>query len=208
MGKHSSAQPSQTPAESMAYKAAQPFLQEYNSGVLNPADQAVVNLGDTNSTATTLQNFAQMGMLGSSALGLTTGVVTKGGPSGGMQAGAGSSIDLSKLSNTQKILQSDLQIGMDYLQISSGQAANLAGIQQEQSALLANALGTMAGAAVNIFGPSGGNGGNPGTDIMGTQSQNNPFYTGNFSPAEEVTDSSNSNPFYTGSYNPGSYGTP
>lgn len=165
MGKHHSAAPSQTPAEAMAYKAAQPYLAEYNSGALNPADQALVNLGDTNSTATALQNFAQMGMLGSSALGLTTGIVTKGGASGGMQAGAGSSIDLSKLSNTQQILQTDLKIGMDYLQISSGQAADLAGIQQEQSNMLANALGTAAGAAVNIFGPSGGNGGNPGTDI-------------------------------------------
>lgn len=164
-GKGGSSQPSQTPAEAMAYRQAQPFLQEYNSGTLNPSDQAVVNLGDTNRTATTLQNFAQMGMLGSSALGTTVGVVKKGDASGGMQAGAGSSIDLSKLSDTQQILHADLNTAMGYLEISSGQAADLAGIQQEQSNLLANALGTMAGAAVNIFGPSGGAGDQPGTDI-------------------------------------------
>lgn len=164
-GKGGSSQPSQTPAEAMAYRQAQPFLQEYNSGRLNPSDQAVVNLADTIHTASTLQQFASSGMLGSSSLANLVGTVKKGDASGGMQAGAGSSIDLSKLSDTQKILHSDLNMAMDYLEISSGQAADLAGIQQEQSNLLANALGTMAGNAVNIFGPSGGAGDQPGTDI-------------------------------------------
>lgn len=164
MGKHSSAAPSQTPAESMAYKAAQPFLQEYNAGVLNPANQATVNLADTNQTASTLQQFAAAGMLGNSALANLVGTVKKGDASGGMQAGAGSVIDLSKLSLTQKVLQTDLDTGMAYLSISSGQAADLAGVQQEQSAALANALGVAANSAAGILASSDQTP-PPGTDI-------------------------------------------
>ena len=159
-----SAQPSQTPAEAMAYQQAQPFLQEYNSGRLNAPNQAVVNLADTNQTASTLQQFASSGMLGSSSLANLVGTVKKGDASGGMQAGAGSVIDLSKLSLTQHILQTDLNTGMAYLSISSGQAADLAGVQQEQSAALANALGVAANSAAGIL-SSGSQAPPAGTDI-------------------------------------------
>ena len=151
----SSSQPSQTPAEAMAYQQAQPFLQEYNSGKLNAPNQAVANLADTNQTASTLQQFANSGMLGDSSLANLVGTVKKGHASGGMQAGAGSVIDLSKLSLTQQILQTDLNTGMAYLSISSGQAADLAGVQQEQSAALANALGKAADSAAGILSSSG-----------------------------------------------------
>lgn len=163
-GKGGSSEPSQTPAEAMAYQQAQPFLQEYNAGKLNAPNQAAVNLADTNQTASTLQQFASSGMLGSSQLANLVGTVKKGDASGGMQAGAGSVIDLSKLSLTQQILQTDLNTGMAYLSISSGQAADLAGIQQEQSAALANALGKAADSAAGILaGPSQAPA--PGTDI-------------------------------------------
>jgi len=151
----SSSQPSQTPAEAMAYQQAQPFLQEYNSGKLNAPNQAVANLADTNQTASTLQQFANSGMLGDSSLANLVGTVKKGNASGGMQAGAGSVIDLSKLSLTQQILQTDLNTGMAYLSISSGQAADLAGVQQEQSAALAQALGKAADSAAGILSSSG-----------------------------------------------------
>ena len=160
----SSSQPSQTPAEAMAYQQAQPFLQEYNAGKLNAPNQAVVNLADTNQTASTLQQFASSGMLGSSSLANLVGTVKKGDASGGMQAGAGSVIDLSKLSLTQQILQTDLNTGMAYLSISSGQAADLAGVQQEQSAALANALGVAANSAAGILASSDPTP-PPGTDV-------------------------------------------
>lgn len=150
-GKGGGSSPAQTPAETMAYKAAQPFLQEYNSGKLTPADQAVANLADTNQTASTLQQFAASGMLGDSQLGNLLGTVKKGDATSGMQAGAGSEVDLSKLTLTQQILQSDLNTGMAYLQISSGQAADLAGVQQEQSQILAQALGKAASSAAGIL---------------------------------------------------------
>lgn len=151
MGGKGSSTPAQTPAETMAYQAAQPYLQEYNSGKLNAADQAVANIADTNQTASTIQQFASSGMLGDSQLGYLVGTVKKGDASGGMQAGAGSSVDLSKLTLTQQILQSDLNTGMAYLQISSGQAADLAGVQQEQSQELASALGKAASSAAGIL---------------------------------------------------------
>lgn len=163
-GKGGSSQPSQTPAEAMAYRQAQPFLEEYNSGKLNAPNQAVVNLADTNQTASTLQQFASSGMLGSSQLANLVGTVKKGDASGGMQAGAGSVIDLSKLSLTQQILQTDLNTGMAYLSISSGQAADLAGVQQEQSAALANALGVAANSAAGILASSDPTP-PPGTDV-------------------------------------------
>lgn len=172
MGGGGSSSPSQTPAEAEAYQAAQPFLQEYNSGKLNAPNQAAVNLIDTNQTANTLQQFASSGMLGDSQLANLVGTVKKGGATGGMQAGAGSVIDLSKLSLTQQILQSDLNTGMAYLSISSGQAADLAGVQQEQSSLLANALGSAANSAAGIMSTSS-NAPPPGTDM--SLSQNTPY---------------------------------
>lgn len=162
MGKHSSSTPSQTPAEAEAYQAAQPYLDEYNSGKLNKADQASANLADTNQTAGTLQSFASSGMLGSSALASLVGKVTKGNARHGMQAGAGSTIDLNKLTLTQQILQNDLTTGMAYMQISAGQAADLAGVQQEQAQVLADAFGKAAGGFASIMG-SGGFGGEAST---------------------------------------------
>lgn len=176
MGGSSSSQPSQTPAEAMAYRQAQPFLQEYNSGKLNAADQATVNLADTNKTASTLQQFASSGMLGDSQLANLVGIVKKGGATGGMQAGAGSEIDLSKLSLTQATLQNDLNVGMAYLQISSGQAADLASVQAEQSAALANALGSAANSAAGILATSSQTP-QPGTDL-----------SSNYSDAQSVGD--------------------
>ena len=168
MGKGSSSTPSQTPAESLAYKEAQPYLAQSKSGVLSASDQATANLADTNQTAVALQDFSNGGMSSSSSAGASVGTVTKGTSSGGMQAGAGSSVDLNKLSLTQTILQSDLQTGMAYLAISSGQASDLASIQQAESAQLAQSLGQVSSSFASILGQETG----PGTDVsFPTQSQ-------------------------------------
>lgn len=138
---HHSSSPQKTPAEQRAAALAQPYLAEYKSGKLSPSEQAVANLSDTNATAAALQSFASSGMGASSSLGLTTGVVTKGTATQAEQAGAGSSIDLSKLNLTNNILQNDLQIGMSYLEISSGQASQLGVVEQQQASLMAGAIG-------------------------------------------------------------------
>jgi hypothetical protein len=147
-----SAAPSTTPAEAQAAASAQPYLAEYNSGKLNATDQSTVNLADTNQTGAALQSFAESGMRGSSALGQTVGTVTPGNSTQTMQAGAGSTVDLSKLSLTQQILNYDLQMGQGYLQISSGQAADLASIQQQQSQETAAALGQVSKSFAQIIG--------------------------------------------------------
>lgn len=182
MGKHSSSSPSRTPAEAEAYQAAQPYLNEYNSGKLNAADQATANLADTNQTAGILQSFASSGMSGSSALASLVGNVTKGNASEGMQAGAGSTVDLNKLTLTQQILQSDLNTGMAYMQISAGQAADLAGAQQEQSQMLADAFGKAAGGFASIMGSGGAGEGAAGGATAGlagiddSLDPNTPYY--------------------------------
>lgn len=155
MGGKGSNTPSTTPAEAQAAAAAKPYLAEYNSGKLNATDQATVNLADTNQTGTALQSFAESGMRGSSALGQTVGTVTQGNSSQTLQAGAGSNVDLSKLSLTQQILNYDLQMGQGYLQISSGQAADLASIQQQESEETAQALGQVSQSFAQIVGTTG-----------------------------------------------------
>lgn len=176
-----SSQPSQTPAEAMAAQQAQPFLAEYNSGRLSASDQALVNQANTNQTAVALQSLAGSGMAASSSLGTLVGTVSKPSSTGGFQAGAGSSIDLSKLSLSQQILQSDLQTGMAYLQISSGQAADLAGIQADQSAAMAKSLSVASESLASVLGTAGTQ---SGTDLNLAQA-NEQGYTN----LEEVTDS-------------------
>ncbi|MFP3246919.1 MAG: hypothetical protein RXR20_20565 [Paraburkholderia sp.] len=151
-GKGGSSTPSTTPAEQQASASAQPYLAEYNSGTLNATDQATVNLADTNQTAATLQSFAESGMGASTSLGQAVGTVTKGTSTTGMQAGAGSAVDLSKLSLTNQILNYDLQMGQAYLQISSGQAADLATIQEDQAQATAAAFSKVSQSFAQILG--------------------------------------------------------
>lgn len=147
-----SSAPSTTPAEQQASASAQPYLAEYNSGKLNSTDQATVNLADTNQTAAALQSFAESGMGASTSLGQAVGTVKKGDDTMGMQAGAGSAVDLSKLSLTNQILNYDLQMGQAYLQISSGQAADLATIQQDEAQATAQAFSRVSQSFAQILG--------------------------------------------------------
>lgn len=162
-GKGGSSSPRTTPAEAQASASAQPYLAEYNSGRLNANDQATVNLADTNQTAAALQSFAESGMGASTSLGQAVGTVTKGNAQQGMQAGAGSAVDLSKLSMTNQILNYDLQMGQAYLQISSGQAADLATIQADEAQATARAFSNVSQSFANILGYSN----TPGTDLFG-----------------------------------------
>lgn len=144
--------PQTTPAEQQASNSAQPYLAEYNSGQLNANDQSTVNLADTNQTAAALQSFAESGMGASTSLGQAVGTVKKGTSTTGMQAGAGSAVDLSKLSLTNQILNYDLQMGQAYLQISSGQAADLASIQQDEAQAQAAAFSKISQSFASILG--------------------------------------------------------
>lgn len=146
--------PKTTPAEAQASASAQPYLAEYNSGKLTPTDQSTVNLADTNQTASALQSFAASGMGASTSMGQSVGVVTKGTSEHGMQAGLGSAVDLSKLSLTNQILNYDLQMGQAYLQISSGQAADLATIQQGEAQAQAAAFSNISRSFASILGTS------------------------------------------------------
>lgn len=152
MGKSGGGSPRTTPAEQQASASAQPYLAEYNSGKLNDADQATVNLADTNQTAAALQSFAESGMGASTSLGQAVGTVKKGDSTMGMQAGQGSAVDLSKLSLTNQILNYDLQMGQAYLQISSGQAADLATIQQDEAQATAAAFSKISQSFAQILG--------------------------------------------------------
>lgn len=151
-GKGGGGSPQTTPAEQQASASAQPYLAEYNSGRLNSTDQQTVNLADTNQTAAALQSFAESGMGASTSLGQAVGTVTKGTSTTGMQAGAGSAVDLSKLSLTNQILNYDLQMGQAYLQISSGQAADLATIQQDEAQATAAAFSKISQSFASILG--------------------------------------------------------
>lgn len=164
--------PSTTPAEAQASASAQPYLAEYNSGKLNATDQSTVNLADTNQTAAALQSFAESGMGASTSLGQAVGTVTKGTSTHGMQAGAGSAVDLSKLSLTNQILNYDLQMGQAYLQISSGQAADLATIQQDQAQATAQAFSHISQSFAQILGtPETSTDFGGGIDYSSTQSR-------------------------------------
>lgn len=145
-----------TPQEIAAYNAAQPFLAEYNSGTLNSANQALVNQADTNATESAAQSFANAGMTNSSSAMATIGTVTpgtiKGNVATGVQAGAGSGIDLVKASNTQQILQSDLNNALAYLGVASGDAQALSAVNLQANENIAASLqqasksfGTIAG---------------------------------------------------------------
>ena len=164
--------PATTPAEAQASASAQPYLAEYNSGKLNATDQATVNLADTNQTAAALQSFAESGMGASTSLGQAVGTVKKGTSTAGMQAGAGSAVDLSKLSLSNQILNYDLQMVQAYLQISSGQAADLATIQQDQAQATAAAFGKVSQSFAQILGTpqtSSDFGGGSSIDYSSTQ---------------------------------------
>lgn len=147
--------PGMTPQEQLAYNAAQPYLAEYSSGKLNANDQAEVNLGDTNQTAAALQSFASSGMGASSSQFAQTGKVTKGNASGGMQAGAGSAIDVNKASATQQILTNDLNTGLAYLGVASGDAQALTAVNLQQNSNVVAMLGAASMAFGNILGQTG-----------------------------------------------------
>lgn len=143
MGGGGGPSPSTTPAEAQANADAAPYLAQFNSGQLTSADQATVQTGDLNATGEDLQQLANAGMLGSSAQGALLGTVS--GPEGNtpMQAGAGSLVDLNKLSDTQGLLNDYENIGLQYQQEAAGQASDLgsaqAALQQQEDEDLANA---------------------------------------------------------------------
>lgn len=184
MGKGGSSSPATTPAEAQASASAAPYLAEYNSGKLSAADQSTVNLADTNQTGAALQSFAENGMGASTSLGQSVGVVTKGTSQHGMQAGAGSAVDLAKLSMTNQILNYDLQMGQAYMQISSGQAADLASIQTAAAQAQAAAFSKVSQSFMGILGGmQGGEGSQHGFDD--SLDPNTP-YTGPGSMTPEV----------------------
>lgn len=143
-----------TPEEVEAYNAAQPFLSEYESGTLNPANTALVNQADTNATEAALQGFANAGISNSTARVQTTGTIQH--PTGQpLQAGAGSGIDVAKASNTQQILQTDLQNGLAYLGVASGDAQALSSLNLTQNANITDSLGAASEAFGKIYGGAG-----------------------------------------------------
>lgn len=144
-----------TPQEQLAYNEAQPYLQEYNSGVLDPANQALVNQGDTNQTAAALQSFANAGMSNSTSQFALTGNVTPGSKTGGFQAGAGSAIDVQKATETQQILQQDLSNAMAYLGVAAGDANAMTQLNLNQNAEVVSALGAASSAFGDLLGNQG-----------------------------------------------------
>jgi hypothetical protein len=148
-----SSTPAMTPQELLAYNAAQPFLQEYQSGKLNPADKALVRQADTNATEAALQSFANAGISDSTARVQTVGTVKHVGS--GVQAGSGSGIDVAKASNTQQILQTDLQNALAYLGVASGDAQALTGVNLTQNANITASLGAASEAFGKIYGGAG-----------------------------------------------------
>lgn len=132
--------------EQLALNSAQPYLAEYQSGQLDPANQAAVNQADTNATSAALQSFANAGILDSTSRFATTGNV-KGG-----QAGASSAIDVGKATQTQGILQQDLNIGLDYLGIASGDANAQMALQVAQNQQIASDLQTASQSLGQIYG--------------------------------------------------------
>ena len=135
-----------SPEEQLALKSAQPYLDEYQSGQLDPANKAAVNQADTNATSAALQSFANAGILDSTSRFATTGNV-KGG-----QAGASSAIDVGKATQTQGILQQDLNIGLDYLGIASGDANAQMALQVAQNQQIASDLQTASQSLGQIYG--------------------------------------------------------
>ena len=148
--------PPTTPQEQQAYDAAQPFLAEYNSGKLDPANKALVQQADTNSTEAALQSFANSGMISSSSRMQTTGVVKPGNANRGLQAGAGSNIDVAKASNTQQILTTDLNNALAYLGVAAGDAQALTAVNLQQNQNIVDALGAASQAFGKIYGSQPG----------------------------------------------------
>ncbi|MHB8406308.1 MAG: hypothetical protein ACYDCJ_12890 [Gammaproteobacteria bacterium] len=142
-----------TPEEQLALSQAEPYLAEYQSGKLDPANQGAVNQADTNATSAALQSFANAGMLNSSSEFATTGQVqkNKAGVSTG-QAGVSSAIDLGKQTQTQAILQQDLNIGLDYLGIASGDASAQMALQVAQNQQIASDLQSASQSFGQIYG--------------------------------------------------------
>lgn len=168
--------PGMTPQEQEAYNLAQPYLAEYESGKLNANDQALVNQGDTNSTAAALQSFASSGMSASSSQFGVTGKVTKPTATTGFQAGSGSGIDLQKASNTQAILSQDLQNGLAYLGVAAGDAQALTAVNLSENAQVVASLGAASASFGQIFGNQppvaqiGGPSDNGGANLTSTYS--------------------------------------
>lgn len=138
--------------EQVDYQQAKKYLDQYNSGKLTANGQEALATGDTNRTGTLLQALGNAGMRGSSAEGLLLGDVQKGTATHGFEAGKGSGIDLQMQSLKEQMLEEDKNIGLAYLGMSSGQAEDLALLQQQQAKLTQELLGKVGSALTSIMG--------------------------------------------------------